>query len=666
MIFVFFAGMFLYLELTFQLLVGTFNLGFLRILIFLLMGSAFFAFVAIPMRKRTAFIVSQIAISFFSIIYVSQFVFNRIFHDFYSIEMMLGGGEAISVFTDVLFAAIMRSIPGILLLLLPIAVPAVLYKLNRFPKTCFLSFKIAAMPLTAIVIIFMFLIVPVARDPFSPRATRYGFGQGGRVFSVRSVGLVATMGIDLLSNFIEAETSVALVPVAIPVFQPAATSPSLLALHYDSNESSAAPVDECKPDPAIPHWYGRVNGFDIDFDALIERDASNRALVQMHEYFASQRSSSQNEQTGIFEGFNLITVSAEALSHMAICPQLTPTLYHMQHNGVFFENFYSVTGYGTIGGEVSLLTGFVPVGAGMWAGEASRVCLPFMFSSQFAALGVPSFAYHSGSHTFYNRHTTFPGFGYQFRARNYGLTFPIETGWHTSDIDLVRQAADEFLQYERFNVHFMTLSGHSEYNFGHPIARQNRHLVEHLDYSYRVRAYLATQIELDRAMEHLLYRLEEVGIADRTIIVMTADHIPYGLNNDELSELAGFRLDAISRQQNAAIIYVRGMEPLVVTEPSFVPDLVPTVSNMLGLPFDSRFLSGRDVFSDAMPLAILDSGFVSSNGTFNRHNRMFTPNGDVEVPDGYVDAMLSLIDAERSAVRQIVRLNYFSRLGLYE
>ena len=673
MLYVLFAGIFLYAELILQILTGTINSSFVRILLFLLMGSGLITLVILPMRKKTAFIVSQCLVVFFSVIYVSQFIFNRIFHDFYSIEQMLGGGEAIIGFNDVLFAAIGRNVLGILLLLLPIAVPALLYKLNRFPTTELLRAKIVAVPAIVLVVIFVVISVPAARDPFSARGARFGFSQDGRTSWVREVGLVTTMGADLLSNFIATEVSAALAPVGslpvveiVPEVEETQPEPDYVLMYYPACDYESDEYYEYEPYEPTPHWVGMVNGFDIDFDALIERDANNRALVQLHEYFASLTPSSQNRLTGVFYGFNLITVSAEAFSHLAICPDLTPTLYHMQHQGVFFENFYSVSGNGTIGGEMALITGLMPAGAGRWAGEASRVYLPFTFASQFNALGVPSFAYHSGSYTFYNRNTTFPGLGYQFRARNRGLTFPDETGWHTSDIDLVSQGLDEFIYLPRFHVHFMTLSGHSEYIFSHPIARRNRHLVEHLPYSTRVKAYLATQIELDLAMEYLLNRLDEAGIAERTIIVLATDHFPYGLTVDEISELAGFNVDpAIELHRSAAFIYARGMQPEVVTAPAFVPDLVPTVSNMLGFSFDSRFFSGRDVFSDAVPLAFLDGGFVSNAGVYNRNRRTLTPNYGIDVPYGYVDAMLGVIDARRSAVRQIVRLNYFASIREY-
>jgi len=87
------------------------------------------------------------------------------------------------------------------------------------------------------------------------------------------------------------------------------------------------------------------------------------------------------------------------------------------------------------------------------------------------------------------------------------------------------------------------------------------------------------------------------------------------------------------------------------------------VLNLLGLPFDSRFLPGRDVFSDAMPFVILGSSIITEDGVLNKHNGRFTRfDGEEEVPEGYIPAILAIEAARNSAVEQIVSLNYFESI----
>lgn len=108
-------------------------------------------------------------------------------------------------------------------------------------------------------------------------------------------------------------------------------------------------------------------------------------------------------------------------------------------------------------------------------------------------------------------------------------------------------------------------------------------------------------------LQTLLDGLEQAGELDNTLIVACADHIPY-FNVDTLEELSGQsfgssedmeRLDERSVNfdvyRSALILWAAGMEePVVVDKPCGQVDILPTVSNLLGLEYDSRMLAGSD------------------------------------------------------------------------
>lgn len=195
----------------------------------------------------------------------------------------------------------------------------------------------------------------------------------------------------------------------------------------------------------------------------------------------------------------------------------------------------------------------------------------------------------------------------------------------------------------------MTVSGHLQYNFGgNAMAAKNRELVEDLPYSEAGRAYMATQIELDRALELLTERLEEAGVADRTLIVLSADHYPYGLEKPDLDDLAGHEVEKnFELHKSSLIIYAQGMEPEVVDQPVSSLDIIPTISNLMGLEFDSRLLMGRDVFSEADPLVIFgDRSFLTDRGRYNSVTREFTPTDGAQVPDDYQQLISDEIDRQ--------------------
>jgi phosphoglycerol transferase MdoB-like AlkP superfamily enzyme len=145
--------------------------------------------------------------------------------------------------------------------------------------------------------------------------------------------------------------------------------------------------------------------------------------------------------------------------------------------------------------------------------------------------------------------------------------------------------------------------------YGNSMANKNRQLVEDLPYNGDAKAYIACQIVLDRALERLIEMLNEAGVADRTVIAMSADHYPYGWEKSNLDELAGHVIDPdFEIYKNHFILWCQGMEKnIVIDEPCSSLDILPTLSNLFGLEYDSRLLMGQDILSDAEPLVRVGS-----------------------------------------------------------
>ena len=79
----------------------------------------------------------------------------------------------------------------------------------------------------------------------------------------------------------------------------------------------------------------------------------DKAIAEMNGYFgegdvaagadteSGTDHSRTNEMTGIFEGKNLIYITAESFTDLAIDEKHTPTLYKMSNEGISFTNFYT-------------------------------------------------------------------------------------------------------------------------------------------------------------------------------------------------------------------------------------------------------------------------------------------------------------------------------------
>jgi len=221
---------------------------------------------------------------------------------------------------------------------------------------------------------------------------------------------------------------------------------------------------------------------------------------------------------------------------------------------------------------------------------------------------------------------------------------------------------DDYINHQPFHAYYMTVSGHLEYNFGgNAMAARNREAVADLPYSNANKAYIACHIELDKALEYMLLRLNEAGIAENTFIVLSTDHYPYGLDGvDGISEFLGHKVDRnFELYENNLIIYAQGMEPVTVDKPSSSLDIIPTISNLMGLEFDSRFLMGRDILSNSDPLVIfMDRSFITDKG-YKIRGGDFVPNPGVTVDENYGDYIRAVIDAKFSASTAMLDLDYY-------
>jgi len=255
--------------------------------------------------------------------------------------------------------------------------------------------------------------------------------------------------------------------------------------------------------------------------------------------------------------------------------------------------------------------------------------------------------------------------GYEFfKAVGNGLELP-RIVWPNSDFEMMQVTIDDYIDHQPFHAYYMTVSGHSLYTFdGNMMSRRNREAVDHLPYSESMKAYIACHIELDKALEYLMFRLNEAGIAENTFIVLSTDHLPHGfpgnLGVEGYNEFYGRPIDTeLEIFKNNLIIYAQGMEPVTVDKLSSSLDIIPTISNLMGLEFDSRLLMGRDILSNSDPLVPMQNGtFLTENGHSIR-GRDFVPNPGVTVDENYADYIRAIIRAKFSASVSILDLDYY-------
>ena len=403
----------------------------------------------------------------------------------------------------------------------------------------------------------------------------------------------------------------------------------------DTPEQS--PVEEDDEVPAAPVVYGD-NVLAIDFDALME-SADTKAIKAIDQWAASRTPTTQHEYTGAFKGKNLIFITAEAFWKYAVDEELTPTLYKLANEGFVFENFYNpLWWHSTIDGEYCHCTGLIPSNQVFAFRTSAQNSMPFCMGNMLRAEGYTTRAYHNNSYTYYDRDKSHPNMGYDYYGVGNGLE--VKNTWPQSDLEMMEKTIpDALASGTPFHNYYMTVSGHMNYNFiGNMMAYKHRDEVAHLDMSEEARAYLACNMEFDRAMAYVLEQLEQAGQLENTVICISGDHYPYGMAPETWDELSGMEMDTNFEIFRSTLILWSGdmKEPVRIEKPCCSMDVLPTLLNLFGLPYDSRLLAGQDILSDAPGLVALSNrSYITDYGRYNAKTDTFTPNEGITVSDGY-------------------------------
>ena len=484
--------------------------------------------------------------------------------------------------------------------------------------------------------------------------------------AVRSFGLNVGLTLDVLRNSDVAED-----PEFIQEI-PERTEPATVPV-----ETKVTEAVESTTAPTEPPVVYEPHALDLDFAALAEGDAKAN-IRSIHSYVASLEPAMENEYTGLFAGKNLIFITAEAFSAEVIDQERTPTLYRLANEGIRFTDYYQPAwGASTTTGEFSNLTGIVPVDGGSSMKELIDQDMFLLMGKQLLKLGYHTQGYHNHNFTYYNRERTHgAAMGLEhFMAMGNGMEEGVQAVTPESDLEMMEFTIPRHLDQEPFYLYYMTMSGHGGYLWKHQaMARKNRDLVEHLDYSSAVKCYLAANMELEFAMESLVTQLEEAGIADNTVIVLATDHYPYALeksaawgnSKNGLEDLYGQKVtDCFVRDHSALIIWSPCLEDMdiVVEDPVFSLDILPTLSNLFGLEYDSRLLVGRDVLSDELPLIFWNNySWKTDKGSYNSSTKTFTPAEGVSVEEGYVEMIQDLVSNRMVFSKLVQRNNYYDVL----
>ena len=572
-----------------------------------------------------------------------QLVYHCIFGDFMPVSQIGMGGNVVVNFNSQLLYGIRQNLLKILLLLLPLIAVILCLALRRAQalklrlrwKQTMASFAV----LLALLLTVTGLMYVGRDNAFSVYRTFTNVNTSTDS-SYKKIGMLATTAQELRYMLFSGSGSIMITPSSLNMSDVPRT--------YSSNS------------------YNVIES--IDFTALADSTDSD-ILKATDEYLSNATPTRKNNYTGLLKDYNLITICAESFCPWFISEELTPTLYKLSHTGILFENYYGTFQSVTTNGEYTMCMGLYPDMSRTKTDSSFNVAgtnyLPFCLGNALKGMGYQAWGYHDYIGDFYNRNITHANMGYTFKAADSGLAMKID--WPSSDLEMMEASVDDYINSgEPFHAYYMTFSGHYQYNWDNAMSAKNRDAVKDLPYSEPVKAYIACNLELEYALEYLMQRLEEAGVADKTCIVLTNDHYPYGLTEDEYNELAGQTLDTtFEKYRNSFICYVPGLsENIVVDEYCSTADILPTLLNLFGVDYDSRLLAGTDVLSSGLHVAVLsDKSFLTKTFRYDAGTETVIPaDENTTVSDKLAEAYRLYVDSRFQLSGNILNSDYYAHV----
>jgi len=629
--FVYFTIIF-YLETLFKIYKygHVFNVGTIYIFSFSCFIALVLSFVTTLFNEKVNKVFYYLIISFITLLFLVQFVFSGLFSTLFSFAS-IGLADQAADFVNIIISFLFKHLWWLILFLIPIILSIIFHKKINFGRMGKTGLIINICAIFATYLISLIVMIPGKDKLYS--TYEFYFKRNDPTLAADKLGVLTTMRLDLtrwITGFEE----------------------DLILNNGENIEESINPGIE-------------YNELDINFEELAS-SAKNSSLKQLAEYFKTASKTSKNEYTGMFQDKNLIFILAEGFNEIAVDENLTPTLYKLTHGGFQFNNFYSPVYLSTTGGEFQAMTGLIPTQEILTKWKKTRNETLFSLGHVFNNLGYNVNAYHNWTYSYYSRQVTMPALGFNnYLACWNGLENHMNCRkWPTSDIELMNTTSQMYISNEEnFMTYYITLSGHANYNFGgNYIAAKNKELVKNLNYSEPIKAYLATQIELDKALELLINKLEEAGTLNDTVIALVGDHYPYTIDVNTINEIATYKKDSIVEVNHSNfIIWNNEMEPVEIDKVGSQIDVLPTLLNLFGIEYDSRLIVGKDILSDSEGIAIFSNrSWVSDKGTYFANKKTFVPREEIEVEAGYVDRINSEIANKYAVSKLLIDNDYYN------
>lgn len=338
---------------------------------------------------------------------------------------------------------------------------------------------------------------------------------------------------------------------------------------------------------------------------------------------------------GTAKGKNVIVVQLEAFQnfpiHLAVEGQeITPVLNKLVGESFYFPHFFQQIGQGnTSDAEFMSNTSIYPTGViAMSTGYGNRTIpsLPRLLQQD----NYESNTFHINDVTFWDRNRMYPALGF---SKYYDKPYYNNDNFNSfgaSDEEMYRVGLEKLQvlrqQDKPFYAQFITTSSHHPFKV--PENYQQITVSDSLQ-GTQLGDYLMAMNYTDYALGKFIDELKASGMWDDTLLVLYGDH--FGLQSQDndpewVSSQLGINYhDKLSRFNIPFIIHVPGLEGQEVDQVGGQVDIMPTVSNLLGISLKERGYTafGQDLLN--IDRNVVGMRYYLPTGSFFNNDILFVP-----------------------------------------
>lgn len=338
---------------------------------------------------------------------------------------------------------------------------------------------------------------------------------------------------------------------------------------------------------------------------------------------------------GFAKGKNVIVIQLEAFQNFAINlsvggKPVTPVLNDLAKESFYFPNFFQQIGQGnTSDAEFMSNTSIYPTGViAMSTGYSDKVLpsLPRLLGEQ----GYETNTFHINDVTFWDRNRMYPALGFAKYYDKPSFNNDHFNSFGASDEELYKVGLEKLQalkqQNKPFYAQFVTAASHHPFKV--PSGQQRIAMPDSLQ-DTQLGHYLTALNYTDYALGEFIEGLKASGIWDNTVLVAYGDHSGLQAKDNDpawVSEQLGINYDGeVSRFNIPLFVHVPGAEGKVVDQVGGQVDIMPTLSNLLGVSLkDEGYTAfGHDLLNSSHN--VIGMRYYLPTGSFFNNDILFVP-----------------------------------------